>query len=150
MHGPRPTRPDYRPDMATMLERLRDAINAHDAGHLACLFAQDYRSAQPVHPSRGFGGSAQVFENWSSVFQGVPDVRSSLIASSVDGDTEWGEWSWQGHHADGSPFAMRGVTILVVRDGLVAEGRLYMEPVEGDGGDIQAAVQELYKPPPER
>jgi len=45
-------------------------------------------------------------------------------------------------------FRHRGVAIFVVRDGLVAEGRLYMEPVEGDGGDIEAAVQELYKPPP--
>ncbi len=43
---------------------------------------------------------------------------------------------------------MRGVTIFVVRDGLVVEGRLYMEPVEADGGDIEAAVQELYKPAP--
>jgi hypothetical protein len=133
-----------------MMERIRDATNAHDAGQLASLFAQSYRSAQPVHPSRGFSGSAQVLENWSSVFLGVPDFRSELIASSLDGDTEWAEWNWQGHHTDGSRFAMRGVTIFVVRDGLVAEGRLYMEPVEGDGGDIQAAVQELYRPPPAR
>jgi hypothetical protein len=49
---------------------------------------------------------------------------------------------------DGSPFALRGITILVVRDGLIAEGRLYLEPVDADGGDIEAAVQELYKPPP--
>jgi len=136
--------------MTTMMERLRDATNAHDAVGLASLFSANYRSSQPVHPSRGFGGSAQVLENWSSVFEGVPDFASELVASSAEGDTEWGEWSWQGHHADGSPFAMRGVTILVVREGLVEEGRLYMEPVEGDGGDIQAAVQELYKPPPGR
>jgi hypothetical protein len=134
--------------MATMMERLRDATNAHDPGQMASLFTADYRSEQPVHPNRGFGGSAQVFENWSSVFEGVPDFRSELVASSVDGDTEWAEWSWQGHHVDGSPFAMRGVTIFVVRDDLVAEARLYMEPVEADGGDIEAAVQELYKPPP--
>jgi ketosteroid isomerase-like protein len=133
--------------MATMMEQLRDATNAHDAKRLASLFTADYRSAQPVHPGRGFGGSAQVFENWTSVFQGVPDFRSELVASAVDDDTEWGEWSWHGHHADGSPFAMRGVTVFLVRDGLVAQGRLYMEPVEDDGGDIQAAVQELYKPP---
>ncbi len=114
-------------------------MNAHDAGQLASLLAQSYRSAQPVHPSRGFGGSAQVLENWSWVFLGVPDFRSELIASSLNGETEWGEWNWQGHHTDGSQFAMRGVTIFVVRDGLVAEGRLYMEPVEADGGDIQAA-----------
>lgn len=36
--------------------------------------------------------------------------------------------------------------ILTVRDGLVAEGRLYMEPVDVSSGDIDAAVQELYKP----
>ena len=134
--------------MTTMMKLLRDAPNAHDARGLASLFAPDYRSAQPVHPSRGFGGSGQVLENWSSVFEGVPDFRSELVASSVDGDTEWGEWRWHGHHVDGSPFAMRGVTILVVRDGLVSRGRLYMEPVDGDGGDIDTAVQELYKPPP--
>jgi hypothetical protein len=102
-----------------------------------------------VHPSRGFGGSSQVLENWSSVFEGVRDFNSELVASAVDGHTEWGEWNWEGHHMDGSVFAMRGITIFVVRDGLVAEGRLYMEPVEADGGDIAAAVQELYKPPPQ-
>ena len=134
--------------MTTMLERLRDATNTHDAVLLASLFAEDYRSTQPLHPGRGFGGSAQVLENWSSVFEGVPDFSSELVASAVDGDIEWGEWSWQGHHLDGSLFAMRGVTILVMRGGLVAEGRLYMEPVETGGGDIGAAVQELYKPPP--
>ena len=139
--------PIYRSDMTTMLERLKDAVNAHDAQRLASLFAEDYQSAQPLHPSRGFGGSAQVLENWSSVFDGVPDFSSELVAASVDGEVEWGEWRWHGHHVDGSPFAMRGVTIFVVRDDLIAGGRLYMEPVEADGGDIAAAVQELYHPP---
>jgi hypothetical protein len=55
-----------------------------------------------------------VFENWSSVFRGVPDFNSELLASSAIGDTEWGEWEWRGHHADGSSFAMRGITILVM------------------------------------
>ena len=95
----------------------------------------------------GLAGVLQVLENWSSVFEGVPDFTSELVASAVDGDTEWGEWSWRGHHVDGSSFAMRGVTIFVMRDGLVTEGRLYMEPVEAGGGDIAAAVEELYRPP---
>ena len=72
----------------------------------------------PSSPPSTFRSScrvATIVENWSSVFEGVPDFSSELIASSVDGDTEWGEWSWQGHHVD---------------------------------GDIDAAVQELYKPPP--
>jgi ketosteroid isomerase-like protein len=133
--------------MTSVMEQLRDAVNAHDAPRLATLFAVDYQSEQPLHPERGFGGSAQVLENWSSVFDGVPDFSSELVASSVDGNTEWGEWHWHGHHVDGSPFAMRGVTIFVVRDGVVTGGRLYMEPVDTGGGDIEAAVQELYKPP---
>jgi hypothetical protein len=110
--------------MTTMLERLRDATNAHDPELLAELFSQEYRSAQPLHPGRGFGGSGQVLENWSSVFRGVPDFSSELVASVKDGATEWGEWNWRGHHIDGSVFATRGVTIFVMRDGLVVEGRL--------------------------
>lgn len=133
--------------MTGTLELLRDAMNAHDAARMAALFAEDYQSAQPLHPSRAFGGRAQVLANWSSVFKGVPDFVSQLVASSVDGDTEWGEWDWRGRYTDGSPFAMRGVIILVVRDGLIAAGRLYMEPVELGGGGIDAAVQQLYKPP---
>jgi ketosteroid isomerase-like protein len=133
--------------MTPMLERLNDAVNAHDPQRLSALFSDDYRSVQPVHPGRGFGGSAQVLENWSAVFEGVPDFGSELLASSASGELEWGEWHWHGHHVDGSLFAMRGITIFVVRDDKVVEGRLYMEPVETDGGDIEAAVQELYKPP---
>jgi ketosteroid isomerase-like protein len=134
--------------MASMLEQLSDAMNSHDARRMAALFAEDYRSAQPPHPRRAFTGRAQVLENWTLVFDGVPDFTSELVASSVEGGTEWGEWDWRGQHADGSPFAMRGVTILVVRDGLITEARLYMEPVEAGGGDIDDAVQELYRSPP--
>ena len=36
----------------------------------------------------------------------------------------------------------------MIRNGLVTEGRLYMEPIEAGGEDIAAAVQELYRPPP--
>ena len=130
-----------------MVERLRDAQNAHDAEQMAALFADDYDSSQPVHPGRAFSGRAQVRENWTSVFEGVPDFESHLVSSSIEGDNEWGEWDWRGHHADGSPFLMRGVTILIIRDGLIAAARLYVEPVEDAGEDIDAAVRELYKPP---
>ena len=137
--------------MTTMMVQLADAMNSHDARRLASLCAVDYRSVQPLHPSWGFGGSAQVFENWSSVFDGVPDFSAELVASAQDGSVEWAEWHWHGHHVDGSPFAMRGATIFVVHDGLIVEGRLYMEPVEplkARAGDIDAAVQELFQPPP--
>src|SRR6476661_2469653 len=133
--------------MTSMLEQLRDASNSHDARRVASLFAEDYRSAQPLHPGRAFGGRAQVLRNWSSVFEGVPDFTSELVASASEGETEWGEWDWRGRHRDGSPFAMRGVIIATVRDDLIAEAHLYMEPVAQDGQDIAAAVEQLYRPP---
>jgi hypothetical protein len=42
---------------------------------------------------------------------------------------------------------MRGVIILVVRDGLISNARLYMEPVDATEDGVGAAVRELYKPP---
>ena len=42
---------------------------------------------------------------------------------------------------------MCGVVIVTVRDDQIAAGRLYVEPVEHGGGDIDAAVAELYRAP---
>jgi hypothetical protein len=132
--------------MRTLLERITEAQNSHDAELFASYFADDYRSAQPAHPARAFSGRAQVFENWSSVFAGVPDFHAELLALCRDGAVEWGEFVWWGHHTDGSRFAMCGVIIVTVRDDQIAAGRLYMEPVE-HGDDIHAAVAELYRAP---
>ena len=76
----------------------------------------------------------------------LPDFSSELVPSAVNGGIEWGGWDWH-HYVDGSPSSMRSVTIVVVSEALVAEARLDMESVEADGGDIQAAVEELYRPP---
>lgn len=133
--------------MSPVLGRITEAQNAHDAALLASYFAENYRSAQPAHPHREFSGRAQVLDNWTSVFAGVPDFRAELLASCGDGTIEWGEFDWRGHHTDGTPFAMRGVIILTVRDELIAAGRLYMEPVDRSGDDISAAVSELYLAP---
>jgi len=135
--------------MSSILERLTEAQNSHDADRFASCFSDDYQSDQPAHPDRTFSGRAQVLENWSSVFAGVPDFRAELLASCRDGKIEWGEVDWRGHHTDGSPSAMRGVIIATIRDDRIAAGRLYIEPVEHSGADIDAAVQQLYRPPHE-
>jgi ketosteroid isomerase-like protein len=132
--------------MTDILESLLAATNSHDPQRVAALFAEDYRSSQPVHPGREFVGRPQVLENWTSVFEGVPDFFARLVAGSVDGDMAWGEWDWRGQHTDGTPFAMRGVTVLVLRDGLIAEGHLYMDAVDETESTIGEAVEDLYKP----
>ena len=133
--------------MSTVLERLTEAQNAHDVDLFASYFTREYQSDQPAHPGRSFSGRAQVHENWTSVFAGVPDFLAELVATCRDGDREWGEVDWRGHHADGSAFAMRGVIIATIRDERIASARLYVEPVEHRDEDIQTAVQQLYRVP---
>jgi ketosteroid isomerase-like protein len=132
--------------VSTVLESLIEAQNAHDAERLAASFTDDYRSEQPTHPGRAFSGRGQVLQNWTSVFAGVPDFRAELVASCRDGDVEWGEVHWRGHHVDGTTFAMRGVIIATIHDGKIAAARLYVEPVEQSGTDIDASVEQLYRP----
>jgi len=131
-----------------MMRRVLAAMNAHDVDAFVACFAPDYRSEQPAHPARAFTGRDQVRENWTGVFAGVPDFRAELLASATaEGGVEIGEWHWQGTFTDGSPFALKGVTVRGIEDGHIAWGRLYMAPVEQDGVGIDEMVQETYRPP---
>jgi ketosteroid isomerase-like protein len=124
-------------------ERLRLAMNAHDLeAHLAC-FSEDYRSEQPVHPARTFTGRDQVRENWSKLYDSIPDFRAELLRLAVVDDTEWGEWIWRGTKEDGTPLEERGVTIVGIRDGRIAWGRLYLEETEREGADITETVRRM-------
>lgn len=126
--------------------RLAQAMNRHDAVAMAALFDAGYRSEQPAHPDRAFGGSAQVLENWTSMFEGVPDFTAELVRSADGDGWSWTEWFWSGTHTDGAPFAMAGVILFRVAGGAITAARLYMEPVETEGGGIQAAVRALARP----
>ena len=137
---PRPTA--LNPTVA----RLVDAANRHDLAAMTALFAPDYRSEQPAHPNRGFGGSDQVAANWSAMFAGVPDMQVECLGEITAGGTSWSEWSWHGTHTDGTPFAMRGVVLFEIGDDdRIHSARLYMEPVEQDGAAIDEAVEGLAR-----
>ena len=133
--------------MAEIMDRLRSAMNAHDLDAFVACFAPDYESEQPAHPSRSFRGSDQVRKNWASVFAGVPDFTGELLLSALtDEGVEVGEWRWQGTHTDGSSFGMQGVIVAGIQHGLIAWARLYMEPIEQGGANIDEMVQETYRP----
>ena len=133
--------------MAEIMDQLLAAMNAHDLDAFVACFAPDYDSRQPAHPSRAFRGSDQVRKNWESVFAGVPDFRAELVMSATTGDgVEVGEWHWQGTHTDGSRFGMQGVIVTGVQHNRITWGRLYMEPIEQGGANIDEMVQETYRP----
>jgi limonene-1,2-epoxide hydrolase len=125
------------------IERLRNAMNEHDLKELLACIDPAYRSAQPVHPNRGFDGRDQVDKNWTAIFQGIPDFHAELLGGATEGNTVWAEWHWTGTRAGDSPLNIRGVTIFGVEEGLIVSGRLYMEQVEEDGEDIVDTVRRM-------
>ena len=55
------------------------AMNGHDLEAFLACFDPDYRSEQPAHPIRGFGGREQVKKNWSALFEGIPDLHADCL-----------------------------------------------------------------------
>ncbi len=124
-------------------DRLAAAMNARDIDAFVALFDEDYDSKQPAHPDRAFRGRDQVRQNWSAVFDSVPDFSAELVDSSASGEVEWSEWHWRGTQSDGTPLDMAGVIVAGVRDGRLRWARLYVEPVEQGGAGIDAAVRQM-------
>ena len=125
-----------------MVHRLLQATNDHDLEALVACFAEDYENETPVHPARGFRGSAQVRRNWEQIFAFVPDLRAEVTRTAVDDDVIWTEWEMTGTRRDGSAHGMRGVVIFGVDGGVARWARFYLEPVDLSAGTVDDAVRE--------
>lgn len=124
--------------MSSVLERMHEALNRRDLEAMLECFDPDYRSEQPLHPARGFGGREQVRKNWSAIFESFPDFQGELLRHAVAGETVWSEWRWTA-----TGLKMSGVTLFGVEADRIVWGRLYMEPVEESGEDIDQAIRDM-------
>jgi len=124
--------------MPTVVERMHGALNRHDLEAFLECFDQDYGSEQPIHPNRGFGGKEQVRKNWSAIFESFPQFEADPFSHASDGGTVWSEWHWTA-----TGLNMAGVILMGVDEDRIVWGRLYMEPVEEGGEDIDEAVQRM-------
>ncbi|WP_426566157.1 nuclear transport factor 2 family protein [Angustibacter sp. McL0619] len=124
-----------------VVQRLAQATNDHDLDAIVACFATDYVNETPVHPARGFVGSAQVRSNWSQILSGVPDIRARVLAIHAEDDTVWSEWEMSGTRRDGAAHLMRGVNIFIVRDSLIRAARFYLEPVDLEPGLVEEFVR---------
>lgn len=127
----------------TMVERLRDATNAHDLDALVDCFAESYRNETPAHPGRGFTGRAQVRANWEQIFAGVPDLTAAVLHSVATNDEIWSEWEMRGTRRDGNAHLMRGVIIFGVADERASWARFYLEPVDPGAEGPAVAVERI-------
>lgn len=118
-------------------------MNQHDMKDFLSCIDPAYRSAQPVHPNRGFDGRDQVEKNWTAIFAGILDFHAELLGGATEGSAAWSEWRWTGTRADDTPLDIRGVTIFVIENGRIVSGRLYMEQAEPDVADIDETVRRM-------
>jgi limonene-1,2-epoxide hydrolase len=128
-------------DALATVFRLLDATNGHDVESIVACFSPGYRNETPAHPLRSFTGDDQVRRNWAAILAGIPDHRSEITATAVDGGTVWTEWRMSGTHLDGSPHEMAGVVIFTLDDDRrIAAARFYLEMVERSTGDADALL----------
>ena len=125
------------------LTRLLGATNGHDVDGIVACFADDYVNVTPCHPARGFTGHEQVRRNWTTILRAVPDLVAEVDDYVEHGDQIWSEWEMRGTRPDGVPHLMRGVLIFTVSNGVATMLRFYLEPVDGNPGDVNSAVAGL-------
>ena len=126
-----------------VIDRLVRAIHEHSLDALTACFAEDYVNVTPAHPARGFTGRSQVRQNWSRIFEALPDVQASVIRSAVDGRVVWTEWEHHGTHIHGAPHLLRGVVIFTVGTDTITGARFFLEPVDESDQDVTAALDHL-------
>jgi len=124
--------------MGAVIERMAEALNRHDLEAFLECFDSNYRSEQPAHPNRGFGGKGQVLKNWSAMFESFPDFNAQLLRYTTDEGVVWSEWHWSA-----TGLNMAGVTIFGVEEDRIIWGRLYVEAVEENGQDIDEAMRTI-------
>lgn len=123
------------------VRRMVAAANRHDLDAMVSEFAEDYENVTPAHPARSFRGSAQVRKNWTALFAGLPDLSLTVHdAATGPGGKVWMEWSNRGTRPDGTVSRSAGISILTVRGDKIAGAHFYLEPVERESGDVNAAV----------
>ena len=128
------------PDPLATIHRLIDATNSHDLDRVVACFADDYTLVSPSHPHRAFRGSDQVRRNWSQIFAGFP-ISSPTPAVGRRRRRRLDRMGDVGTRPDRAAHRMAGVFVFGVIDDRIQWGRMFLEPVDEAGGDINAALR---------
>lgn len=108
------------------VERFNTAFNAHDVDATMAAMTDDcvFESTSPPGGIR-YEGAEAVRKVWEDFFAGTPSAifhAEEVIATGDRGVVRW-RYEWQ--EADGSTGHVRGVDVIRVRDGKIAEKFAY-------------------------
>jgi uncharacterized protein (TIGR02246 family) len=110
-------------DTRSTIERFHEAFNRHDIDALADLFTEDavFEDTSPPNGTRHAGRPA-VLDACRQFFAGSPGAHFEMEEIFTAGDRALVRWVYQ--WADGH---VRGVDVMRVRDGRVAESFAYVK-----------------------
>jgi ketosteroid isomerase-like protein len=115
-------------DTREAVDRFNDAFNRHDVDAVMELMTDDcvFENTSPPHGQR-YEGAAQVRAAWEEFFAASPDAHFEGEDVIVAGDRCVVQWHYTWTNDDGSAGSIRGVDVVRVRDGKVAEKFAYVK-----------------------
>jgi cation diffusion facilitator family transporter len=113
---------------AEAVERFNEAFNRHDVDAVMAAMTDDcvFENTSPPD-GRRYEGQVQVRAAWEEFFAASPDARFDGEDVIVAGDRCVVQWVYTWTNGDGSASSLRGVDVLRVRDGKVAEKFAYVK-----------------------
>jgi ketosteroid isomerase-like protein len=117
-----------RSDTTAAVERFNAAFNAHDVEAVMAAMTDDcvFEDTSPPDGRRHVG-QREVRDAWEAFFAASPHARFDGEDVVVAGDRCTVQWRYTWAEADGTTGSLRGVDVLRVRDGKVAEKFAYVK-----------------------
>jgi cation diffusion facilitator family transporter len=115
-------------DTAGAIERFNEAFNRHDVDAVMAAMTDDcvFENTSPPD-GRRYEGPASVRAAWEEFFAASPDAHFDGEDVIVAGDRCVVQWRYTWTNDDGTTGTLRGVDVLRVRDGRVAEKLAYVK-----------------------
>jgi ketosteroid isomerase-like protein len=110
------------------VRRFNDAFNRHDIDAIMACMTPDcvFDNTRPPPDGERFAGAARVRGAWEGLFTRSPEARFETEEILAAGDRCVVRWVYHWVR-DGRPGHVRGVDIIRVRDGRVAEKLSYVK-----------------------
>ena len=114
------------------VDGIVEAFNSHDVAAMSRYYHEDARVwLVGIKSEKEQGG----FEIHARLMAAMPDASLTVVSSAQAGDTAFLEWIREGTHTGQFEHLMptrntvklRGASALTLRDGKVAEERIYMD-----------------------
>jgi len=112
-----------------VINQFNEAFNRHDVQAVMALMTDDcvFDNTYPAPDGERFEGQEAVGRFWEEFFRSSPDANFQSEEMFAYGDRCVVRWLYNWTNADGSRSHIRGVDILRVRDGKVAEKLAYVK-----------------------